>query len=528
MYDILLRNATIIDGTGAARTSGSVASKNGKLAVLPADFNGDAKRVIDCSGLFVSPGFIDPHSHGDLSLGSSYASLSKISQGITTHVTGNCGHTGFPVNPSNLHLLKEVLAALSSELPEEMVSFTTYENYLSYVKKLAFPENVKILAGHIAIRIAVMGFEDRKPTPAELEKMKSMLREALEHGAGGFSSGLIYIPGTYADTEELVELAKVTAEYGGLYMTHIRNEGNDVCKAVDEAIETARRSGVKLVISHFKVTGKANWGRSAETLKKVDQANAEGLDVSCDQYPYTAGMSHLYICIPPKYFTRGVSAMIEYLKAPESRAQIKREIMETGNAFESWVVNCGGFDGILVTQAPKTPEVQGRRIGEYAAEIGKDPADVLFDILIANNGIASAIYFSMSDEDLCKIIQNPHVVVGTDGIQKPKGERTHPRTFGTFPHAIDYFVKEKHILTLEEMICKMTSKTAEATLIKNKGIIRDGYDSDLVVFNYEMIKGTADYLESNLLADGIEYVIVGGEVVYQDKKLTGANPGKVL
>ena len=526
MYEILIQNTTIVDGTGAPKYSGSVACEKGKLVILPADFKGDAQKVIDGSGLYVSPGFIDVHSHGDVPLGREFASLSKVSQGITTHFAGQCGFSMAPINPQNLDLMKEGLSIFTDTLPEEMTSFTSFENYLNYVQKLALPENVKFLVGHVSLRIAAMGFDNRKPTAAELEKMKSMLREAMEHGAAGYSTGLIYIPSVYADIDELAELAKVVAEYGGIYATHMRNEANDVCKSVAEAIEVARRSGVKLLISHHKVCGKANWGGSVDTLRMVEEANREGLDVSCDQYPYTASMTHLNVCIPPKYFTKGISGMVEYLKVPETREQIKKEIMAVDCGFESQVQNCGGFDGVFISRAAKTPEIEGQTIGEYARKSGKDPFDVLFDVLIANKGVASAIYFSMCEEDVFRIIKNEHVVVGTDGIVKSAEERAHPRAYGSFPRAINYFVKEKHLLSLEEMIRKMTSKSAEIIMVKNKGVILDGYDADLVVFNYETIKDTADFLVSNRLADGIEYVIVDGEVIYHDKKLTGGPSGK--
>lgn len=529
MYDLLVKNGTVIDGSGEPGYAGSVASLNGKITILPADTDAQAKTTIDANGLIISPGFIDPHSHGDVPLGREFASLSKISQGITTHVTGQCGFSMAPVNPDKLELISQGLSIFTDTLPENMATFTTFENYLKYAKGLKLPENVKFMVGHVMLRIAAMGYENRKATPAELEHMKSMMREAMESGAGGFSSGLIYIPSAFADTDELAEIAKVVKEYNGLYTTHMRNEANDVEKSVAEAIEVARKSGVKTLISHHKVCGKQNWGNSVRTLKMIADANAEGLDVKADQYPYTASMTHLNVCIPPKYFTDGIAGMVEHLKNPATRAQIRTEIEDVDTtAFENQVQNCGGFDGVFISRAAKTPEVEGQTIGEYARQVGKDPYDVLFDVLIANNGVASAIYFSMCEDDVFRIIQDENVVVGTDGIVKSAHERAHPRAYGSFPRAISYFVKEKKVLPLETMIAKMTSRTAKATMIDNKGLIRDGYDADLVVFDYDNIRDTATFIDSNLLSDGIEYVIVGGEVVYKDKQLTGATPGKIL
>jgi N-acyl-D-amino-acid deacylase len=260
----------------------------------------------------------------------------------------------------------------------------------------------------------------------------------------------------------------------------------------------------------------------------IDDANREGLDVTADQYPYTASMTHLNVCIPPNYFTQGIAGMVAHLKNAETRARIRAEILAEDSGFENQVQNCGGFDGVFISRAVKTPEVEGQTIGEYARKTGKDSFDVLFDTLIANEGVVSAIYFAMCEEDVFRILMNEHVVIGTDGIVKSAEERAHPRAYGTFPRAINYFVKEKGLLTLEEMIRKMTSKSAEAAMIQNKGVIRAGYDADLVVFNYDTIRDTADFIHSNRLAEGIEYVIVGGEVVYEDHHLTGATPGKVL
>ncbi len=528
MFDLLIKNATVIDGTGKPAFSASVAAKDGKIKVLPADCSDGAKTVIDGTGLNVSPGFIDAHSHGDVPLGKQFASLCKISQGITTHVAGQCGFSMFPVNPANLNLMQAGMAIFTDTFPREMETFTTFENWLKYALTLKIPENIAFLVGHVSLRIAAMGFENRKPTRDELERMKSMLREAMENGAFGMSTGLIYIPSVYAEIDEIVELCKVIKEYDGVYTTHMRNESGNVLKSIEEALEVARRSGCRLHISHLKVCGKPYWGLSAKMIKLINNARAEGIRVTADQYPYTASMTHLNVCIPPKYFTKGISGMVEYLKDPAMRKQIKEEILDPKTPFENQYINCDGFDHIFVSSCTATPEYEGKFIGDSAKETGKDPFDVFFDIMLRNNGVASALYFCMSDDDVFRIIKDDSVMVGTDGIVKAEHERSHPRAYGTFPRALSYFVREKHVLPLETMVHKMTGLTAEKMMLPGKGIIADGYDADLVVFNYDTVRDTADFVDSDRLADGIEYVIVGGKIVYKEKKLTGAHPGKII
>lgn len=528
MYELMIKNARVIDGTGKPAFEAAVACESGKLKVLPADCAEPAQQVIDAAGLCLAPGFIDPHSHGDVPLGKKFNSVSKLSQGITTHVTGQCGFSMFPVNPQNMKLMQDGMSIFTDSFPKEMETFTSFENYLKYVNTLKLPENVKFNVGHVSLRIAAMGFENRKPTPQELDHMKSMMREAMEHGAIGLSSGLIYIPSVYADVDEFAELCKVVAEYDGLYTTHMRNEGDEVLKSLAEAIEVGRRSGCRVHISHLKVCGKKNWGMSKQVLEAIHKAQQEGIRVSADQYPYTASMTHLNVCIPPKYFTKGIPGMVEMLKDPAMREQIKREMMDPATGFENQYLNCGGFDGVFVSRCAETPEYEGMTIGEAARKHNMDDFDVFFDLMIRNKGVASAIYFCMDEQDVFNIIRDPSVVPGTDGIVKSEKERAHPRAYGTMPRAINYFVKEQKLFTLEEMIHKMTQLPAQLEMIDGKGVIADGMDADLVLFNYDTIRDTADFLESSRLADGIEYVIVGGQVVYHDKQLTGATPGKVV
>ena len=403
----------------------------------------------------------------------------------------------------------------------EISKFVSFDKYRQYVEALPLTTNFKHFVGHGALRIAAMGFEERRAKTSELRIMKNLLRESMEHGAIGMSSGLIYPPGCYSDEEELVELCKIVAEYGGIYATHMANEAAFVVQSVNDAISVARRSGVSLNISHHKICGKENWGKSKETLALIDTAREEGMDIFCDIYPYTASMTNLTVCLPSSCFNQGMEHMVELLKDPAERKKVAWEMERIDGRYR----HCGGFEGILISSSPYAPEAEGLTMAEYACRIGKSGFDSYFDLIVANGSSAIAIYFSMCEEDLLRIVSRDYTIIGSDGIIRDMSEKTHPRSFGTFPRAIRLFVKEKRLMTLENLIRKMTSLPAHLFGLKNKGVIVDAADADLVIFNYDRIADRADYTHSAALSDGIEYVIVGGQIVYQNKMLTGKFPG---
>lgn len=527
MLDLLIKNAKIIDGSGSDEYLGSVGVVDGKIC--KADGTEEAKQVIDADGLYLTPGFIDSHSHGDQVLGQYPGMLAKINQGITTEIAGQCGGSMFPVTPEHIDLEKGLLAIGTHTFPDEMIQWKTAKEYFDYAKSVPIIGNMKILIGHSTLRAAVMGYDNRKPTYAEMEEMKRQVRIAMECGAAGLSSGLIYSPGCYGTTDELVELASVVKEYGGFYATHMRSESISVVDAVKEAIEIGRRAGVPVWISHHKVAGRPYWGASKETTRLIDEANASGMLVTADQYPYEANMTDLNICIPPKYFVKGgVDGMVEALKNPEMRKQIKAEMQDVNCGYDNFYLNAGGFENIFIAGCPEVKEADGKYVAEWAKIVGKDPFDAYFDLLIANGGKANAIYFTMGEEDMCRIITNPNICVGTDGTCRSLDEKTHPRTFATFPKAIRYYHKEKKLFTLPEIIHKITGFPAERAHLKGKGLIKEGYDADFVLFDYDKLYDTPTYADPVQMCDGIEYVIVAGQVVYHDKKTTGLFPGKIL
>lgn len=527
VFDTLIKNGHIIDGSGEEGYNAHIGIKDGKLWICRKEEK--AEKVIDAKGYIVCPGFIDAHSHGDQVLGQYPAMLSKISQGITTELAGQCGGSMFPVTRENLELAKGLLAIGTLSFPEDMENWTTADKYFAYARTIPMVGNMRILIGHSTLRAAVMGYDAAKPTESQLEIMKQHVREAMEAGAAGLSSGLIYSPGCYGDIEELAALAAEVKPYGGYYASHIRSESSGLVEAVKEAIEIGRRAGVPVWLSHHKAAGRPYWGAVKETLRLVEEANSSGMQVTLDQYPYDANMTNLNICIPPKYFENGgVEAMVQALKNPETRKQVKEDMIKEDCGYDNFYQNAGGFDRIFISGCPMVPEADGMFVSEYAEKVGKDPFDAYFDLLIANGGAANATYFTISEEDMKEIIKNPYACVGTDGCCRSLEEKTHPRTFATFPKALRYYHKESKVLSLEEMIHKMTGFTAVRAGLRKKGFIKDGYDADLVIFDYERIKDNATYKDPVQLCDGIEYVLVNGQVAYSDKKLTGVYAGKIF
>ena len=526
MLDYLILNAKIIDGTGRPSYSGSIGIKDGKIVMTKG--TEEANETIDANGCFVSPGFIDPHSHCDFTLGQSELNIIKTNQGITTELAGNCGSSSAPVSRQNINHLKNLLSVGTSKFDDDMINWTSFKDYLQYADSCQKTMNVRFMVGHNALRIAVMGMENRPSTKKELDTMKGLLREAMQDGAAGFSTGLIYTPGCYADENEVLELAKVIEPFDGIYASHIRNEAEGVVEAVEEVIDVGRRAGVRVDISHHKVLGKQNWGKQKKTLELISRANDEGIKVICDQYPYTKCMTTTNACMPPWHLEGGFGALSEKLKNNEFRAKIKAEMENPDTPYDNFFLNAGGWDGVYVTFAERTPKAAGKYISEYAKLTGKDPWDAYFDMCIENNCIAGAVYSSMCDEGICEIFKSPYCVVGTDGITRSLEENGHPRACASFPRALSYFVREKKIVKLEEAIRKMTGLTADFLNVKNKGYIKEGYDADLVIFDFENLRDTATYDNAVSMAEGICRVIVGGETVYKDMQITRKFIGKAI
>lgn len=522
MLDILIKNVFIVDGTGAPIYKGDVGVKKGRITF---EIDEETKEIIDGDGLYLSPGFIDAHSHGDLEVGKEYAQISKTSQGVTTEICGHCGMTLGPVSVGREKLLIDWVEMEDKDNAPWLYSFSEVINYLENQKKTA---NMAVLVGHNTLRIAAMGFENRKPNLGEMEQMKKLLSEAMKAGALGISTGLAYTPAIYSDIEELIELCKVVAQYHGVLTVHMRNESFDSIQSVKDCITIAKEAKVPLFISHHKILGRSNWGLQKETLRLIDEAVKEGVKITCDQYPYTCNMTELNVCIPPRYFTDGTAILAEKLKDEEIRKKMREEMENPNCEYDNYYLNAGGWDGILICQLPKTPDAAGLTIGEYARRKGKEPFDMFFRLMIENGCLGTGVFSSMCEDDVLEIAQSPQMIVGSDGIVKSLTGMTHPRAFATFPQAICLFSKEKNILTLSEIIHRMTGKTAERYGLSGKGKILEGYDADLVLFDYEGLEAKADYKVPYAITEGIDKVFVKGKLVWKNKKLTGEYPGELI
>ena len=525
MLDLLIKNASVVDGTGVPARICDVGVKDGTITL---NTDCEAKEVIDASGLTLCPGFVESHSHGDMSIGTHHGTMCKVSQGVTTEVGGQCGQSSFPVDKRFLKELNGIMAfnADFANMPTE--DFGDFDAYINYTKDLPLAMNMYLLVGHNTLRVSVMGVADRAPTAEEMQLMKDRLKVCMEQGAVGLSSGLIYIPGVYSTTEEVIELCKVIRPYGGVYATHMRNEARNVVESVREAIYIAEQAGVPLVVSHHKVCGRAFWGKSEQTLKLIEEAAQRGLKVMVDQYPYEANQTALNVPIPPQYFAEGLPALVEKLKDPAFREKVAAEMNDPDGGYDNFYLNSGGFSGVFIVSSPNVPEAVGMFVSEYAKTVGKPDMDAYFDLLIANEGGGNGIYFAMDPKEVEKIYCYPRTVVGSDGLCFADSESGHPRAWGTFVKPLARFCLEKHLVSFEEAVKKQTSMTADFWGLKNKGRIAEGYDADLVLLDLANLKDTATWKDSNRKADGIEKVFVSGVCVYENKDLTGQYPGSVL
>jgi N-acyl-D-amino-acid deacylase len=526
-FDILVNDIRVIDGTGGQSFISDVGIKNGKIEFIGNAMDSDADTIINGEGLALSPGFIDMHGHSDLHMFFKSSLSNKLEQGITTEFSGLCGMTLAPVSVKHFNSLKSYLGLDqlcdgSADFNNKWASYESFGGFVNGAEQLKIGVNIGFYVGHGTVRIAVMGFEAREASNKELDNMKFLVEDAMSNGAVGLSTGLIYAPGVYTQKPEIIELCKIVKKHGGIYATHIRSESDGVINAVKEAIDVGRQSGVPVLISHHKIAGKENWGKSVNTLRLIDEAINEGIEVFLDQYPYKTGQAPLAITIPPEYHEGGCGKLIERINDKTIRNEIKKEISKKTGSWENMIMSCG-FDGIIM-QSDILREINGKTIAQYAEENSIDPYEALFDVLIKTNCSASASFFLMCDEDIERIMKYPYTMIGTDSGVFPE----HPRATGTFAKVIGWYSREKGLMSLEETIRKMTSLPASVMNLRTKGLVREGLDADIVIFNPYTIIDKADYNNPEAGNIGIEYVIVNGKVAVANNKYTGIDCGKIL
>jgi N-acyl-D-aspartate/D-glutamate deacylase len=493
-----------------------------------------AETVIDAKGLVVAPGFIDAHAHSDIALLANPLAESKIHMGVTTEVSyASCGRSAGPmIGAAKEDLKRNAETRFSLDAYGIEFNWTTLEDFFRKLETLGISTNFATLIGAGTVRAAVVGYENREPTNAELERMKAHVADAMKQGAFGITTGLTYTPGSYAKFDELVELSKVVAEYGGIYVTHLRSESNMLIECVKEAIEIGERAGLPAVISHFKASGKENWGKVNQALDMMMGARARGIDVTCDLYPYRAGMSRLRECLSPWAHEGGIDNMIELLKDPRNRDRLRREMSEGLPNWSSWVKE-DGWENMMISTCPSNRQYEGKMIADLAEEEGADPFDFAFDLLIKDNAATRIIMFSMSEEDVRTVMRSLLSMFITDGYAlAPYGEisrgKPHPRCYGTFPRALGEYVRGENVLTLQEAIRKMTSFAAQRFGLEGRGLIREGYWGDVTVFDPETIIDKATYQDPHRYPEGIKYVLVNGVVTIEDGEHTGARAGRIL
>lgn len=523
---LLIKNGLVVDGTGNKGFIGSVAIENDIISAIGDIAEEGFERVIDATGKVISPGFIDTHSHSDLELFFDPYIGPKAHQGITTELLGQDGISLAPLPEKYISPWRKNLAGLDGDSDDLDWTYETVDGYLTMIEKAGVGLNEAYLVPHGNVRMEILGLDNVIATDEQLREMCDVLRRELEAGAYGLSTGLIYMPCAYSDTRELVELCKVVAEYDKVFVIHQRSEADTIIDSMKEVIEIGRKSGVKVHFSHFKVCGRKNWEQIEQVIELLDQAKAEGIRVSFDQYPYVAGSTMLGVILPPWVHDGGTDKVIKRLEDPELR---KKMIYDIENGIPGWdnFIDFAGLDQIYVTSV-KT-KANEDLIGKNLIEIGmirdKDPYEATFDLLHDEENAVGMVDFYGKEEHIISFMKRPEQNVCTDGLL---GGKPHPRVYGAFPRVLGKYVRDKKALSLEEAIHKMTGKPAEVFGFKDRGVLEVGKFADIVVFDPETITDKGTFVDPAQYAEGVDYVLVNGQVVLEEGTLNKIKAGKVL
>jgi N-acyl-D-amino-acid deacylase len=518
-YDLVLKNGKILDGTGNPWYNADIGIRGEKIEKI-GRITTKSDKMIDASGHIVAPGFIDIHSHSDFSILIDPMAHSKIHQGVTTEVIGQCGNSAAPMNQSVKQYREKYM---SNRVPEDFeYEWTSMDSYLQLVEKQGIALNIAPVVGHGTIRHNVLEYENRDANENELTEMKELVRDSMKDGSWGMSTGLIYPPSVYGKQPEITELAKTVAEFNGVYFSHIRGEGDTLLDAIKEACEIGKNSNTPVQIAHFKSSGKKNWGRTRESLALVETYRKLGVEVTFDQYPYIASSTNLTAMLPHWSQEGGAERLLEYLKDLNMRERLAKELR----------LNYG-WDSVMVANAKNNPQYNGKNIREVAEMMNTDALTAFFDLLIMENTQVPSVMFGMNEEDVKRVMKSPYGMVGSDGSAiAPKGiwanNVPHPRLYGTFPRVLGHYTRDLGIISLQEAVRKMTSAPAQKLGLKDRGLIIESYKADITIFDPEKVKDVATFINPQRYPQGIPYVIVNGEIVIQEREHTGALPGRAL
>jgi N-acyl-D-amino-acid deacylase len=527
--DVLIRAGTVYDGSGSPPMKADVAIRGDQIVAV-GDLSGiKATTIVDANNLAVSPGFINMLSWSTESLLADGRSQSEIRQGVTTEIMGE----GWSMGPLN-DAIKRRMKTEQTDFRYE-IEWTSLADYLRWLERTRVSTNVASFIGATTIREYVVGLEDRKATPAELERMRKLVEQAMKEGALGIASALVYPPAYYASTEELIELCKAAAPYKGKYISHLRSEGVDLFKGMDELIRISRAAKIPAEIYHFKALGKPNWPKMDAAIAKVEAARREGLAITANVYCYTAGATALTACVPPWVHAGGQEVLRRRLRDPALRPRIVREIREQSAGWENFYIGAGSPDNILLVGFKKEhlKPLQGKTLAQIAAQRSKDPVETLADLLIEDESGIGTVYFLMSEENVRKLIPLPWISFGSDeASQAPEGvflkAFCHPRAYGNFARLLGKYVREERLLPLTEAIRKLTSLPANNLELDRRGLLRAGYFADVVVFDPQAVADRATYQKPHQYAVGVRHVFVNGVQVLREGEHTGAKPGRAL
>lgn len=523
---MLIAGGTVLDGSGGQPFRADIAIRDGKIADVGDLAGFSASTFIDASDLAVAPGFIDSHCHSELSLISDPSAESKLRQGVTTEILGNCGWSAFPIVEPTSDTIKELSSPIFGH-PDVDWDWVDLRGYFDRLERQGTTVNVATLVGHGNVRTAVLGLEDRPPSPRETEAMKALVQVAMDQGALGLSSGLAYPPGVYATASELTAVAAVSARAGGLYATHMRDQVDGLIESVRESLEVGRRAKVHVVLSHHKSVGRRNFGKVQESLALVDQAAAEGIRVSSDIYPYLAGSSSMLMLLPPWVWADNLEAVLARLRDPASRAQIAVD-MESGLPGWENRVAAVGWDNIVVAHVGslENRHFEELTVPQAAEKSGQPVLEFVLDLLLQERCDVGDLTINSCEADLRAVLTHPLTVIGSDGLDV--GERPHPRQYGTFPRVLGKYVREEGVLSLPTAVRKMTGQTADIFGLDGIGYLRPGHRADVIVFDPATVMDVATFQAPRQFPDGIHQVLVGGVLSLTHGRLTGDRGGKII